>query len=240
MLFENVPIDDLTHIIYTFGTKGPDVQIKVFLDQLDGPLLQQVDLPFTSKSAQNIWEFQYEDHEYEINSSQMGRHDLIFELINTTQKAPQGLINLRRMQLVYEQQNIPPQKLKSKEKLLELVSQADRTPIMKAKKPGFVRTTRVFERGSRLTPTDTVQPGLPQTLSPQQENIKDRLELARWLTSEDNPLTARVMVNRFWEQLFGRGIVPTVEDFGTQAAEATHPHLLDHLAISFQEQHNGA
>ncbi len=96
------------------------------------------------------------------------------------------------------------------------------------------RTTRVQERGDFLNPGDTVTPSIPTALGQLSKGAPpNRLGLARWLVSPENPLTARVLVNRYWAQFFGRGIVETEEDFGAQGSPPTHPELLDHLASEF-------
>jgi hypothetical protein len=100
--------------------------------------------------------------------------------------------------------------------------------------PELARSTRIFERGNWLSPTEEVQAGVPAILNPLSEtNNPDRLDLAKWLTDSQNPLTARTYVNRIWEQLFGYGIVETLEDFGSQGIPPTHQALLDHLAWKF-------
>src|SRR6266851_4986931 len=91
-------------------------------------------------------------------------------------------------------------------------------------------------RGSFLSPGETVSAGTPAALNPWRDGLpKNRLGLARWLASKDNPLTARVAVNRIWEQYFSHGIVETSEDFGVQGERPSHPKLLDWLAVEFME-----
>lgn len=98
------------------------------------------------------------------------------------------------------------------------------------------RPTRILLRGNRETPGAAVEPGLPRALlSPAPELPANRLGLARWLVDPANPLTARVTVNRWWGELFGRGLVSTVEDFGVHGERPTHPELLDWLALEFVE-----
>ena len=106
--------------------------------------------------------------------------------------------------------------------------------VMVMEERGNVRPTHILFRGSFDAPRERVEPGLPGALPPLPGAASnDRLGLARWLTDPSHPLTARVTVNRFWQMLFGRGIVSTVEDFGSQGAAPTHPDLLDWLAAEF-------
>lgn len=96
--------------------------------------------------------------------------------------------------------------------------------------------TNVLIRGDYQQPGDKVLPGTPASLHPLQKGKSDRMELANWLVSDSNPLTSRVMVNRFWNEIFGRGIVSTTEDFGYQGALPSHPELLDWLASEFRKK----
>ncbi len=99
------------------------------------------------------------------------------------------------------------------------------------------RTTQVRNRGEYTQPEEVVTPGVPAFLNPlPKDEPKNRLAFARWLVSPENPLTARVTVNRQWEILFGRGLVKTSQDFGFQGEVPTHPELLDWLAVEFMKQ----
>lgn len=98
------------------------------------------------------------------------------------------------------------------------------------------RETRIFLRGNFLTPGEAVEPASPAALHAWPADAPpNRLGLARWLVQPDNPLTPRVVVNRWWAEFFGRGLVATLEDFGSQCEPPTHPQLLDWLARDFIE-----
>lgn len=99
------------------------------------------------------------------------------------------------------------------------------------------RKTHIHIRGNYRRPGDVVQASTPAVLPALKSNSKvDRLTLAKWMVAPEHPLTARVTVNRLWQELFGRGIVATSENFGVRGDRPSHPELLDWLALEFQQQ----
>jgi len=107
-----------------------------------------------------------------------------------------------------------------------------RTLGMKARTKGAQRVTHRHHRGEYLQPRERVEPGLPSLFADSEsDGPANRLEFARWLVSGKNPLVGRVTVNRAWREFFGRGIVNTAGDFGTQSEPPSHPQLLDWLAV---------
>lgn len=113
------------------------------------------------------------------------------------------------------------------------------TPIMLDNPNNMSRTTQVFERGNWLVKGEVVVPDVPASLKGLPAGApKNRLGLAMWLTDKQNPLTARTIVNRIWEQLFGQGITETLEDFGTQGIAPTHEALLNYLAWQLMYTHH--
>lgn len=109
-------------------------------------------------------------------------------------------------------------------------------PVMQELADNQMRPNFVMLKGNFLAKGEPVEPALPIAFHKLPAELpKNRLLVAQWLVSPENPLTARVAVNRFWAQLFGMGLVETEEDFGIQGEQPSHPELLDYLALHFQE-----
>ena len=142
----------------------------------------------------------------------------------------------------YYQAQVSPALAGEREKLKETKQQLAGieptiVPVMRELEGDKRRKTHVQLRGNFKALAEEVTPGVPAVFPPLAEGAKpDRLALAHWLVSPENPLTARVIANRLWEQIFGTGIVRTVEDFGSQGDLPTHPELLDWLATEFMAQ----
>ncbi|WP_337172982.1 PSD1 and planctomycete cytochrome C domain-containing protein [Paludisphaera sp.] len=133
--------------------------------------------------------------------------------------------------------SIAPELAEARKPIDELRASKPRFPttmVMRERDPEHARTTRIHKRGEFLQPGDPVEPGVPAVLHPLPSDApRDRLTFARWLVAPENPLVGRVVMNQLWQTYFGRGLVTTPEDFGTQGEEPTHPELLDWLATEF-------
>jgi hypothetical protein len=122
-----------------------------------------------------------------------------------------------------------------------LEASGPRPPVMDARvlsERQRARETRIFHRGEFLSPGEQVSPGTPGVLPAllaRKPGAPDRLDLARWLTSAENPITARVLANQIWMRLFGEGLVRSAGDFGVRGEPPTHPELLDLLASRLRD-----
>ncbi|MBX3177591.1 MAG: PSD1 domain-containing protein [Candidatus Hydrogenedentes bacterium] len=145
--------------------------------------------------------------------------------------------------LAYYREHIAPELAPLRDDRAQLQARLDeinaavpKIPVLRELPPGEQRATHIFEKGSFLSPGDEVFPGTPAFLHPLPYDApRNRLGMARWLVDRENPLTARVLVNRFWTQFFGVGIVETAEDFGQQGELPINQPLLDWLAVDLME-----
>ncbi|HLK60651.1 MAG TPA: PSD1 and planctomycete cytochrome C domain-containing protein, partial [Chthonomonadaceae bacterium] len=138
--------------------------------------------------------------------------------------------------------NFPPEGLKAaREKVTALEKERDaykaNLPKVMIMSDAMPRKTHILERGNYEAPRAEVQPDTPAFLpSLPPDAPRNRLALAQWLVRQDNPLTARVQVNRLWQLFFGMGLVKTSENLGTQSEPPSHPELLDWLAVTFEAE----
>lgn len=127
------------------------------------------------------------------------------------------------------------QELQQLSKKLTSLKPGTSVPVMKEVDDADKRETFIQIRGNYKSLGDKVVPGVPEVFHSVASERPGRMELAKWLVDDRNPLTARVWVNRVWESLFGLGIVRSSEEFGAQGDRPTHPELLDWLAVEFME-----
>jgi hypothetical protein len=151
--------------------------------------------------------------------------------------APQGLSPAQKSQVQdFFLRNHAPEAAEDRKALTKYQKELealkpDTVPILREIPPDKARVTKIQLRGNYLNLGEEVRPGIPAIFpSPAEGATLNRLAMARWLMSPENPLTARVTANRFWEALFGVGIVRTSEEFGAQGEMPVHPDLLDWLA----------
>jgi hypothetical protein len=225
---KNVDLNRKDKLIYRYRSFKPGGFWKIHLDSINGSLLKEIKV----EDTKGKWSF----NEFDFQPVS-GVHDLILSYYNPNLKDP--LANGLLFDWFHLTNQFPGKDAvgydDAKEKFWHLVTTgASRTPVMLENPKDMARVTHVFERGSWLSKGDIVTPGVPDIMNSLPEGApENRLGLAEWLVSPQNPLTARTYVNRIWEQLFGIGIVETLEDFGSQGIPPTHQRLLDHLAWKF-------
>lgn len=238
-MYEDVDFDGLDSIQITYSTKGEISFLEGRLDTKDGQLLFNTGFTKTESSSGHEW---VGDQEWNLQTVALpkgisGKHHLIFEIQNPQEIVPDGILLFKQIDLIYEDSNPTDKIINAKNELIALRSKADKTPILRQKLNPLKRTSQLFVRGNHAVRADTVNENIPQVLNVGNDDINNRLEFAEWLVDKENPLTARVMVNRIWERIFGIGIVETLEDFGSMGELPSNQALLDYLAHQFMYEH---
>ncbi|MEC3881358.1 PSD1 and planctomycete cytochrome C domain-containing protein [Parapedobacter sp. 10938] len=177
---------------------------------------------------------QCHDHKYDP-FSQKNYFQLYAFFNNSLEKGLEGLVNSgpsKTPRLTITQQDV--------EDILQFINKGDDTSAVSVSVMGErdeVRPTFILDRGLYDSPTERVYPSTPEAILPFDSTAyeSNRLGLAEWAFSKENPLTARVLVNQLWAMVFGRGLVATVADFGNQGDLPSHPELLDWLAADFRD-----
>lgn len=221
-----VDLTEKNHLIYRYVAWQLGGHWSIHLDAPDGRLLAKI--PITKKTKG--WEIE----EVALDGNFTGKHDLYFRYENPTIKDADRQ-NIR-FDWFHFTQAFPaantPDYAKYKGSFWELLrASAEHTLIMVENPISMRRETHLWDRGNWLVKQQKVEVGVPDIFDPLPENApKNRLGLAMWLTDPRNPLVSRTIVNRLWEQVFGRGLVETLEDLGTQGITPSHPELLDYLS----------
>jgi len=245
---EPLPRDQWTHIGITYDGMGKAKGFKIYFDGEEVPVQivfdqltettkhpRRMTLGGTMHLDENVDDGHFFMDDFRIYNQQISP-TIVKYLAGRSDITPTKQEKLTHF-LVYKDeqyQSIVNQMLSLREKLIRIQDSLTSTMVMEELEK--YRPTYILDRGAYDSPTEEVYPSTPESILAFSEDLpQNRLGLAYWLIDPQNPLTSRVIVNRFWQQLFGTGIVETVEDFGSQGDLPSHPLLLDWLAITFME-----
>jgi Protein of unknown function (DUF1553)/Protein of unknown function (DUF1549)/Carbohydrate binding module (family 6)/Planctomycete cytochrome C len=234
VVYEDVDMSRINKVTYRYSSGSPNAFIEIRLGSADGPLVSRVE----TKPSEPVNDRWYAWKKFTTSSGAVtptkGIHD-IFVVFRKGKEFRTDLLHLDWIDLHEEQplKNTYPLAVQDSLQALYDIKPIT-TPIMLERPAHRRRQNFVFARGNWLLKERKIGTGVPAVLANQ--NLQNRHDLAQWLVSKQNPLTARVVVNRFWEQIFGVGIVETLEDFGTIGAKPSHPELLDWLAVTFRDE----
>lgn len=229
---KQITLDGKTQLIMNYWANQEGGSFDVRIDRPDGEVISRGNLEKTDRSRKTI--------SFAIKPSE-GKHDLFFVFRNPALPSDRPVCGVEWLAF---REDLPGKGApayadinRSYHQLLNAT--VENIPIMIENTPEQHRATHIFERGNWLVKGAEVKPDVPESLNPFPEELPyNRLGFATWLFRKDNPLTARTTVNRFWDQLFGYGIVETLEDFGTQSEAPTHQSLLDWMALRFMNEHD--
>ena len=202
--------------------------------------LQRQIAALEAKFAGKKEEFQAAIDAWEKTIPDAERPKLPMEVLNALNLSPVMRSEQNKKDLANHYRKLPEAQQKFPE-LAEIVNLTGQIPqfvtTLVMQERSQPRPTHIHIRGDFLRHGAEVRPGIPAALPPLalETDHPNRLDLARWLVDTRNPLTPRVTINRVWQKLFGRGIVETENDFGTQGSPPTHPELLDWLAAEFMQ-----
>lgn len=224
--FRQVDLERMDQLIYRYTAGADGGSCTIHLDKIDGPVLQTIH----AAKTKNSWEIAAVPL-----PPTAGVHDLYLTFTNSRLKKPtdEGM----QIDWLHFGRSLPgnsrvPGYDSARSIYWDLlVKQIPGIPVMMDNPADMHRVSNVFERGNWLVKGKVVGPDVPHSLNPFPAGAPhNRLGLAEWMTDKRNPLVSRTLVNRLWEQLFGTGLVETLEDMGTQGAVPTHKELIDWLA----------
>lgn len=225
---KNVNFDGKNQLIFPYNTNVPKGTLTLSIDSVKGPVIAVLNIDTSSKKK---------FIDIDLPPSLSGTHHLYFQYSNPKMVSfNDNGISFDWFHLTKKWAERSTDSTAAIQKFWNLVKSSEykTTPIMQENPAYMSRKTHVFERGNWLVKGKEVQADIPSSLNPMPKNApKNRLGLAQWLTDKRNPLVARTYINRLWEQLFGQGIVETLEDMGSQGIPPTHQELLDFLAYNF-------
>ncbi|MDF2187292.1 DUF1553 domain-containing protein [Paraflavitalea sp. CAU 1676] len=224
---KSVELTNRTELLMRYSTGINDGILTLHIDSSNGPVVKKITLPATKG-----WEIR----RFEIPATN-GVHHLYLNYSSaslTNPEASGATFDWFHFSAPFPGKGQPGYAAQEARWWGLLNKGVPTTPIMMDNPADMHRPTQVFERGNWLVKGKEVKADVPHALNRFPDKApRNRLGLAMWLTQTDNPLTARTMVNRVWEQFFGAGLAETLEDLGTQGVSPTHRELLDYLAYQF-------
>lgn len=230
---KRVDLQDAERLIFNYRSEKPGGRMSLHLDKPDGPLLASWPLATGSGNRNAYVDFK----------KQNGVHDVYIRYNNPVLSKPGEFLvffDWFHFSQQFPGKGKPGYEVYKKTFNDLLNAQMPTTPVMVENPAAMRRRNYVFERGAWTSKGKEVRVGVPASLAfAMPKNAPgNRAGLARWLTDKRNPLVSRTMVNRLWEQLYGAGLVETLEDMGTQGMAPTHKELLDYMAWQLMHKHN--